>query len=167
MNNALSGNFMNNRLEPGDIRKGTVTSVEDFGAFVDTDGQEGLIPLLELSWRPFQHPSEILQSGQKVTVLVIDVNKERRSISFSLKALEPDPLLAFSREMLGESTRGRVTRLTPLGAFVEVADGLEGLLLSTPNSERGGQASLKAGDEIQVTVARVNVHNRRIALFQT
>ncbi|MEV4336360.1 S1 RNA-binding domain-containing protein [Streptomyces sp. NPDC049590] len=158
---------MNNRLEPGDIRKGTVTSVEDFGAYVDTDGHEGLIPLLELSWRPFRHPSEILQSGQKVTVLVIDVNKERGSISLSLKALEPDPLLAFSQEMLGESTRGRVTRLTPLGAFVEVADGLEGLLLPTPGSERGDQASLKSGDEIQVTVARVNVHNRRIALLES
>ncbi|MGW1603729.1 S1 RNA-binding domain-containing protein [Streptomyces eurythermus] len=156
---------MKNELEPGDIRKGTVTSVENFGAFVDLDGREGLISLLEISWNPFQHPSEILQSGQKVTVLVIGTDKERRSISLSLKALEPDPLLAFSREKLGESTHGRVTRLTPMGAFVEVADGLEGLLLPTPDTKGSGRGPLKAGDEVHVTIARVNVHNRRIALI--
>ncbi|MGZ4797034.1 MAG: S1 RNA-binding domain-containing protein, partial [Acidimicrobiia bacterium] len=117
--------FLTN-LKPGEIRPGVVSSVVNFGAFVDLGGMDGLVHVSELSWKHVDHPSSVVQVGDEVTVQVLDVDLSRERISLSLKATQQDPWQEFATgHQVGELVYGRVTKLVPFGAFVQVGDGIE------------------------------------------
>ncbi len=159
-----SGSFPDD-LERGQVRRGVVSSVARFGAFVDLGGFDGMISVINLSWTRFDHPAEIVRVGQEVVVTVLHVDSERGQVALSLKSLQPDPFLEFARTRLGSVLRGRVTKAVPIGVFVGVSGGVEGLL---PLSELtgGGRHALGetpgVGDELVVEVADVNVDGRRV-----
>src|ERR687896_724728 len=118
-----------NSLEEGMIVHGTVSNLVDFGAFVDLDGIDGLIHISELSWNHVDHPSEVVQVGEEVEVKVLEVDRDRERISLGLKQTRKDPWQEIvERVKVGEQIHGRVTKLVSFGAFVEVADGVEGLI---------------------------------------
>ncbi len=120
--------FLEN-LKPGEIRTGTVSSIVNFGAFVDLGGVDGLVHVSELSWRHVDHPSEVVQVGQEISVEVLDVDLTRERVSLSLKNTQEDPWRAFARQNHpGDVVQGTVTKLVPFGAFVKVAEGIEGLV---------------------------------------
>jgi small subunit ribosomal protein S1 len=159
--------FLEN-LQKGERRKGTVSSIVNFGAFVDLGGVDGLVHVSELSWKHVDHPSEVVAVGQEVEVEVLDVDLERERVSLSLKATQEDPWKEFERRYkAGEVIPGQVTKLVPFGAFVRVAQGIEGLVhiselshehIDTPESV------LSVGDEVQVKVVDVDVSRRRVSL---
>src|ERR1700752_3241149 len=118
-----------NQLQKGAIRKGVVSSIVNFGAFVDLGGVDGLVHVSELSWKHVDHPSEVVAVGQEVEVEVLDVDLERERVSLSLKATQEDPWKEFERtSTAGSVIGGPVTKLGPFGAFVRVAQGIEGLV---------------------------------------
>ena len=120
--------FLDN-LKPGEIRKGVVSSVVSFGAFVDLGGMDGLVHVSELSWKHVDHPGSVVQVGDEITVQVLEVDRDRERISLSLKATQQDPWQEFaSTHRVGELVYGRVTKLVPFGAFVQVGEGIEGLV---------------------------------------
>ena len=124
-------------LQKGERRKGTVSSIVNFGAFVDLGGVDGLVHVSELSWKHVDHPSEVVQVGQEVEVEVLDVDLERERVSLSLKATQEDPWKEFERKYsAGEIIDGQVTKLVPFGAFVRVAAGIEGLVHISEISEQ-------------------------------
>ena len=116
-------------LKPGDVRTGVVSSVVSFGAFVDLGGMDGLIHVSELSWKHVDHPGSVVSVGDEVSVKVLDVDHDRERISLSLKATQQDPWQEFAgSHRVGELVYGRVTKLVPFGGFVQVGDGIEGLV---------------------------------------
>ena len=120
--------FLEN-LKIGEVRRGTVSSVVNFGAFVDLGGMDGLVHVSELSWKHVDHPSSVVQVGDEIDVQVLEVDLDRERISLSLKATQQDPWQEFaSNHRVGELVYGRVTKLVPFGAFVQVGDGIEGLV---------------------------------------
>ncbi len=155
-------------LQKGERRKGTVSSIVNFGAFVDLGGVDGLVHVSELSWRHVDHPSEVVQVGQEVEVEVLDVDLERERVSLSLKATQEDPWKEFERKYsAGEIIDGQVTKLVPFGAFVRVAAGIEGLVHISEISEQHietPESVLSVGDEVRVKVIEVDVPRRRISL---
>jgi len=155
-------------LQKGERRKGTVSSIVNFGAFVDLGGVDGLVHVSELSWKHVDHPSEVVQVGQEVEVGVLDVDLERERVSLSLKATQEDPWKEFERKYsAGEIIDGQVTKLVPFGAFVRVAAGIEGLVHISEISEQHietPESVLQVGDEVRVKVIEVDVPRRRISL---
>ncbi len=155
-------------LQKGERRKGTVSSIVNFGAFVDLGGVDGLVHVSELSWKHVDHPSEVAQVGQEVEVEVLDVDLERERVSLSLKATQEDPWKEFERKYsAGEIIDGQVTKLVPFGAFVRVAAGIEGLVHISEISEQHietPESVLSVGDEVRVKVIEVDVPRRRISL---
>jgi small subunit ribosomal protein S1 len=155
-------------LQKGERRKGTVSSIVNFGAFVDLGGVDGLVHVSELSWKHVDHPSEVVQVGQEVEVEVLDVDLERERVSLSLKATQEDPWKEFERKYsAGEIIDGQVTKLVPFGAFVRVAAGIEGLVHISEISEQHietPESVLSVGDEVRVKVIEVEVPRRRISL---
>jgi small subunit ribosomal protein S1 len=155
-------------LQKGERRKGTVSSIVNFGAFVDLGGVDGLVHVSELSWKHVDHPSEVVQVGQEVEVEVLDVDLERERVSLSLKATQEDPWKEFERKYsAGEIIDGQVTKLVPFGAFVRVAAGIEGLVHISEISEQHietPESVLQVGDEVRVKVIEVDVPRRRISL---
>ena len=155
-------------LLKGERRKGTVSSIVNFGAFVDLGGVDGLVHVSELSWKHVDHPSEVIQVGQEVEVEVLDVDLERERVSLSLKATQEDPWKEFERKYAaGEIIEGQVTKLVPFGAFVRVAAGIEGLVHISELSEQhveSPEAVLTVGDRVHVKVIEVDVPRRRISL---
>src|SRR5215210_451986 len=116
--------FLEN-LKPGEVRSGVVSSVVNFGAFVDLGGMDGLIHVSELSWKHVDHPGSVVAVGDEITVQVLEVDLDRERISLSLKATQQDPWQEFaSAHKVGELVYGRVTKLVPFGAFVQVGDGI-------------------------------------------
>ena len=116
-------------LKPGEIRKGIVSSVVNFGAFVDLGGMDGLVHVSELSWKHVDHPSSVVTVGDEIEVQVLEVDLDRERISLSLKATQQDPWQEFANaHRVGELVYGRVTKLVPFGAFVQVGEGIEGLV---------------------------------------
>ncbi len=155
-------------LQKGERRKGTVSSIVNFGAFVDLGGVDGLVHVSELSWKHVDHPSEVVAVGQEVEVEVLDVDLERERVSLSLKATQEDPWKEFERKYrAGEVITGQVTKIVPFGAFVRVAQGIEGLVhiseLSTAHVESPEQV-VNVGDTVRVKVIDVDVPRRRISL---
>jgi small subunit ribosomal protein S1 len=156
-------------LKKGERRKGTVSSIVNFGAFVDIGGGvDGLVHVSELSWKHVDHPSEVVSVGQEVDVEVLDVDLDRERVSLSLKATQEDPWREFERKyQTGEVINGQVTKLVPFGAFVRVAEGIEGLVhiseLSTQHVESPEQV-LSVGQAVRVKVVDVDVMRRRISL---
>jgi small subunit ribosomal protein S1 len=155
-------------LQKGERRKGTVSSIVNFGAFVDLGGVDGLVHVSELSWKHVDHPSEVVQVGQEVEVEVLDVDLERERVSLSLKATQEDPWKEFERKYsAGEIIDGQVTKLVPFGAFVRVAQGIEGLVHISEISDQhieSPESVLSVGDEVRVKVIEVDVPRRRISL---
>jgi small subunit ribosomal protein S1 len=159
--------FLEN-LKKGERRKGTVSSIVNFGAFVDLGGVDGLVHVSELSWKHVDHPSEVVSVGQEVEVQVLDVELDRERVSLSLKATQEDPWKEFERKhKAGEVIAGQVTKLVPFGAFVRVAQGIEGLVhiseLSHEHVE-SPESVVSVGQEVQVKVVDVDVSRRRISL---
>src|SRR5699024_714477 len=116
-------------LQKGQVREGAVSSIANFGAFVDLGGVDGLVHVSELSWRHIDHPSEVVEVGAEVSAQVLDVDFDRELVSLSLKATHEDPWQLVARtHALGEVVPGKVTKLVPFGAFVRVEDGIEGLV---------------------------------------
>jgi small subunit ribosomal protein S1 len=155
-------------LTKGERRKGTVSSIVNFGAFVDLGGVDGLVHVSELSWKHVDHPSEVVAVGQEVEVEVLDVDLERERVSLSLKATQEDPWKEFERRSTaGEVIDGQVTKLVPFGAFVRVAPGIEGLVhISELSHEHVDtpESVLSVGDEVRVKVIDVEVSRRRVSL---
>ncbi len=155
-------------LQKGERRKGTVSSIVNFGAFVDLGGVDGLVHVSELSWKHVDHPQEVVTVGQEVEVEVLDVDLERERVSLSLKATQEDPWKEFERtSKAGAIIAGQVTKLVPFGAFVRVAQGIEGLVhISEISHEHVDtpESVLSVGDEVQVKVIDVDVSRRRVSL---
>ncbi len=155
-------------LQKGERRKGTVSSIVNFGAFVDLGGVDGLVHVSELSWKHVDHPGEVVAVGQEVEVEVLDVDLERERVSLSLKATQEDPWKEFERtSTAGSVIGGQVTKLVPFGAFIRVAPGIEGLVhISELSHEHVDtpESVLSVGDEVQVKVIDVDVTRRRVSL---
>ena len=155
-------------LQKNEIRKGVVSSIVNFGAFVDLGGVDGLVHVSELSWQHIDHPSEVVEVGDEVQVEVLDVDLERERVSLSLKATQEDPWNKFAREHgVGEIVDGEVTKLVPFGAFVKVADGIEGLIHISELADRHvevPEAVVNVGDQVEVKVIDVDTQRRRISL---
>jgi small subunit ribosomal protein S1 len=160
-------NFLTQLLK-GQVRKGVVSSIVNFGAFVDLGGVDGLVHVSELSWKHIDHPSEVVEVGQEVTVEVLDVDMDRERVSLSLKATQEDPWQAFARtHAIGQVVPGRVTKLVPFGSFVRVAEGIEGLVHISELAERHVEIPeqvVNVGDEIYVKVIDIDLERRRISL---
>ncbi|MGO1840029.1 MAG: S1 RNA-binding domain-containing protein, partial [Candidatus Microbacterium stercoravium] len=155
-------------LHKGQVRKGQVSSIVNFGAFVDLGGVDGLVHVSELSWKHIDHASEVVEVGQEVTVEVLEVDLDRERVSLSLKATQEDPWQVFARtHQIGQITPGKVTKLVPFGAFVRVADGIEGLVhiseLSHKHVEMAEQV-VSVGEELFVRVIDIDLDRRRISL---
>ncbi|WP_028846570.1 MULTISPECIES: 30S ribosomal protein S1 [Thermocrispum] len=159
--------FLNN-LAKGQVRKGVVSSIVNFGAFVDLGGVDGLVHVSELSWKHIDHPSEVVQVGDEVTVEVLDVDMERERVSLSLKATQEDPWRQFARtHAIGQIVPGKVTKLVPFGAFVRVEDGIEGLVHISELAERHVDLPdqvVQVGTEVMVKVIDIDLERRRISL---
>src|SRR6266702_1280568 len=157
-----------NKLAKGQVRTGVVSSIVNFGAFVDLGGVDGLVHVSELSWKHIDHPSEVVEVGQEVEVEVLDVDLERERVSLSLKATQEDPWRQFARShQIGELIPGRVTKLVPFGAFVRVDDGIEGLVHISELAERHvdiPEQVVSVGEEITVKVIDIDLDRRRISL---
>jgi small subunit ribosomal protein S1 len=159
--------FLDN-LRPGEVRKGVVSSVVNFGAFVDLGGMDGLIHVSELSWKHVDHPNQVVQVGDEVTVQVLEVDLDRERISLSLKATQQDPWQEFaSNHRVGELVYGRVTKLVPFGAFVQVGEGIEGLVHISEMAAHHVEAPeqvVTPGEELWVKIIDIDLERRRISL---
>jgi ribosomal protein S1/(E)-4-hydroxy-3-methyl-but-2-enyl pyrophosphate reductase len=155
-------------IEPGEIRKGTVRHLTNFGAFVDLGGVDGLLHISELSWGRVKHPSEVVQEGDEVDVYVISVDKDNKRISLSLKQAQTNPWSTVDeRYQVGEIITGTIVRLVSFGAFVEIEPGVEGLVhISRLSDHRVGKPEdvVTVGQEIQVKVLEINKQDQRISL---
>ena len=155
-------------LQKGQVRSGVVSSIVNFGAFVDLGGVDGLVHVSELSWKHIDHPSEVVEVGTEVTVEVLDVDFDRERVSLSLKATQEDPWQAFARtHAIGQVVPGKVTKLVPFGAFVRVEDGIEGLVHISELAQRHIEVPeqvAKVGDEVFVKVIDIDLERRRISL---
>ena len=156
-------------LRKGERRRGVVSSIVNFGAFVDIGGGvDGLVHVSELSWKHVDHPSEVASVGQEVDVDVLDVDLERERVSLSLKATQEDPWREFERKhQTGEVIDGQVTKLVPFGAFVRVGEGIEGLVHISELSEQHVESPeqvVQVGEQVRVKVVDVDVPRRRISL---
>jgi small subunit ribosomal protein S1 len=159
--------FLEN-LKPGEIRKGTVSSVVNFGAFVDLGGMDGLVHVSELSWKHVDHPASVVQVGDEIEVQVLEVDLDRERISLSLKATQQDPWQEFANNhRVGELVYGRVTKLVPFGAFVQVGEGIEGLVhiseMAAHHVELPEQV-VTPGEELWVKIIDLDLQRRRISL---
>jgi small subunit ribosomal protein S1 len=155
-------------LEKGEVRTGTVSSIVNFGAFVDLGGVDGLVHVSELSWKHVDHPSEVVEVGQEVRVEVLDVDLERERVSLSLKATQEDPWRQFAREhSVGDVVEGRVTKLVPFGAFVELDEAIEGLVHISELAEHHvekAEDEVRVHDSIEVKIIDIDLERRRISL---
>ena len=159
--------FLDN-LKPGERRKGVVSSVVNFGAFVDLGGMDGLVHVSELSWKHVDHPSSVVTVGDEIEIEVLEVDLDRERISLSLKATQQDPWQEFAGgHRVGELVYGRVTKLVPFGAFVQVGDSIEGLVhiseMSAHHVELPEQV-VTPGEELWVKIIDIDLQRRRISL---
>ena len=155
-------------LNVGDIVEGTISNIVDFGAFVDLDGIDGLIHISELSWTHINHPSEVLQVNQKVKVKVLDIDRDRQRISLGLKQTQEDPWQKIvARHKVGDVVEGRVTKIVAFGAFVEIYEGIEGLVhiseLANRHVERPDEV-VSVGQQVSVKIIEVDSERRRLSL---
>lgn len=155
-------------LQKGMRLKGNVSSIVDFGAFVDLGGIDGLVHISELSWNHVNHPSEVVKVGQEVEVEVLDVDLSRERISLGLKQTQEDPWRTLVKNFpVGAIIEGKVTKLVPFGAFIELGDGIEGLVhISEMAKAHVNQPSqvCKVGDVVHVKVMDIDLDRRRISL---
>jgi small subunit ribosomal protein S1 len=155
-------------LQEGEIRTGRVTSLADFGAFVNINGADGLVHLSELSWERVQHSSEVLEVGQEVTVKIISIDREKKRIGLSLRALTEDPWAKrIEKFQVGQLVEGEITRLTKFGAFARLEGDVEGLIHISEISEtriEHPKEKLKEGEKLTLRIIRIDSDQRRIGL---
>ena len=156
-------------LQKGEVKKGRVKNITDFGAFIDLDGIDGLLHITDMSWGRIKHPSEMLKVGQELEVMVLDIDRDRERISLGLKQTQQNPWSNILDQFpVGARVSGKVVNLAAYGAFIEIAPGIEGLVHISEFSwtKRVARASdmLAMGDEVQVVVLSVDVENQKIAL---
>ena len=155
------------QVEVGQIVKGEVVRITDFGAFVNVGGVDCLLPLSQISWKWVEHPTDLLKVGQEINVEIIDIDLNKQRISLSLKNTEPDPWIQAEEELKeGDIKEGVVTRIKPFGAFVEVIPGVEALLPQSALSEYQNQTNsiLNTGDKISTKIVKFNPKDKRISL---
>lgn len=156
-------------MKEGSIVKGVVKNITDYGAFIDLGGMDGLLHITDMSWGRVKHPSEILNVGDEIDVKVLKFDNEKERVSLGLKQLKADPWESVAAEFTsGKKVRGKVVSLTDYGAFVELAEGIEGLIhvseMSWTKRVKHPSQMLKVGDEVDVQVLEIDSANRRISL---
>ncbi|MGI9097695.1 MAG: 30S ribosomal protein S1, partial [Solirubrobacteraceae bacterium] len=156
------------RLQPGLIVEGQISNIVDFGAFVDLNGIDGLIHISELSWSHVNHPSEILSIGDTVAVKVLDIDRERQRISLGLKQTQEDPWQrVVDTYNVGDELEGTVTKVVTFGAFVEILDGVEGLVHISelaPHHVENPREIVAPGDDVKVKILEIDSERRRLSL---
>jgi len=156
-------------VKPGDTRRGQVKNITDYGAFVDLDGLDGLLHITDMSWGRIQHPSEMVKQGEEIEVMVIEIDRDRERVSLGLKQLQDNPWERIEEKYpIGSTVSGKVVNLVPYGAFVEIEEGVEGLVHVTELSwtKRISKPSevLKIGDEIDAVVLGIQKEEQKISL---
>jgi small subunit ribosomal protein S1 len=155
-------------LQRGDVLKGTVTSIADFGAFVDLGGADGLIHLSELAWHRVGHPSEVLKVGQQVEVYVMNVDPEKKRIGLSLRRMTPEPWSVVADQyVVGQIVTAQITRLMAFGAFAKIDNTIEGLIHISEMADyriSHPKEIVQEGDEVEVRIIKVDPQNRRVGL---
>ena len=156
------------RLQPGQVVEGTISNIVDFGAFVDLDGIDGLIHISELSWSHVNHPSEILNIGDTVSVKVLDIDRQRQRISLGLKQTQEDPWQrVVDTYNIGDELEGTVTKVVTFGAFVEILDGVEGLVHISELAQHhveNPREIIQPGDPVRVKILEIDSERRRLSL---
>jgi small subunit ribosomal protein S1 len=156
------------RLQPGQVVEGKISNIVDFGAFVDLDGIDGLIHISELSWSHVNHPSEILSIGDTVSVKVLDIDRDRQRISLGLKQTQEDPWQrVVDTYNIGDELEGNVTKVVTFGAFVEILDGVEGLVHISELAQHhveNPREIIQPGDPVRVKILEIDSERRRLSL---
>ena len=153
-------------LKPGEVRKGVVSNLANFGAFVDLGGADGLVHISQLAWSRVNHPSEVLHVGQEVEVQVLSVDKDKKKIALSIKRAEVDPWTTVEQRYTpGQIVTGVVTKIAPFGAFARIEDGIEGLIhLSELTPGVDPKTILHEGAQLQLRILRIDAERRRLGL---
>ena len=158
-------------LQVGEIRKGRVKRVVDYGAFVDLGGIDGLVHISDLSWNHVKHPSDIVNAGDEVEVLVKNFDPETKRISLSIKDTMPDPWFAkVEKYTVGSYVVGKIVKLTDFGAFMQLEEGVDGLIRMRELSEKHivkADEVVKVGDDVKVKIIHIDKENKKIALSIT
>ena len=157
------------KLQPGQVRKGIVKNITDFGAFIDLDGMDGLLHITDMSWGRIGHPSELLKQGEEIEVMIIDINREKERVSLGLKQTKNNPWDNIDHKFpVGSKIHGKVVNLVPYGAFIELEPGVEGLVHITEMSwtKRINKPSelLKVGQELDAVVLGIQKDEQKISL---
>ena len=157
------------KLEKGQVLEGTVKNITSYGVFIDLGGVDGLIHITDLSWGRVNHPNEIVQLDQKLNVVILDFDDEKKRIALGLKQLTPHPWDALSAELkVGDTVKGKVVVMADYGAFVEIAPGVEGLIhvseMSWSQHLRSAQDFMKVGDEVEAVVLTLDREERKMSL---
>ena len=156
------------RLQPGQVVEGSISNIVDFGAFVDLDGIDGLIHISELSWSHVNHPSEILSIGQTVPVKVLDIDRDRQRISLGLKQTQEDPWQrVVDTYSVSDELEGRVTKVVSFGAFVEILEGVEGLVHISELAQyhvENPREVVAQDDTVKVRILEIDTERRRLSL---
>jgi len=157
------------KLQPGQVRKGIVKNITDFGAFIDLDGMDGLLHITDMSWGRIGHPSEMLKQGEEIEVMIIDINREKERVSLGLKQTKNNPWDNIDHKFpVGSKIHGKVVNLVPYGAFIELEPGVEGLVHITEMSwtKRISKPSelLKVGQELDAVVLGIQQEEQKISL---
>ena len=157
------------KLEKGQILEGTVKNITSYGVFIDLGGVDGLIHITDLSWGRVNHPEEVVQLDQKLNVVILDFDDEKKRIALGLKQLQPHPWDALAAELkVGDKVKGKVVVMADYGAFVEVAPGVEGLIhvseMSWSQHLRSAQDFLKVGDEVEAVILTLDREERKMSL---
>lgn len=155
-------------LKVGEIKEGVISSLVPFGAFVDLGGMDGLVHVSELSWKHIDSPGQVVKVGDEVKVKVLEVDLERERISLSLKATERDPWTEFAEgHQIGELVYGRVSKVVPFGSFIQIGDGIEGLVHISEMAEHhveNAEQVVQPGEELWVKIIEIDLERRRISL---
>ncbi len=156
-------------IQVGDLRPGTVKNITDFGAFIDLNGIDGLLHITDITWKRISHPSEVLAIGDKVEVVILDFDREKERVSLGLKQKTPDPWQKVEEKYpVGSKVRGKVVNLMPYGAFLELEEGIEGLIhiseLSWSKRVTNPAEILKVSDVVDAMVLNIDKDQRRISL---
>ena len=154
---------------PGDTRRGQVKNITDYGAFVDLDGLDGLLHITDMSWGRINHPSEMLKQGEEIEVMIIEIDRERERVSLGLKQLADNPWERIEERFpIGSTVKGKVVNLVPYGAFIEIQEGVEGLVHVTELSwtKRISKPSevLRIGEEVEAVVLGIQKEEQKISL---
>ena len=157
------------KIKPGETRRGMVKNITDYGAFIDLDGLDGLLHITDMSWGRVSHPSEMVKTGEEITVCIIDIDQNRERVSLGLKQLSSNPWDEIERKFpINAKVRGKVVNLVPYGAFIELEEGVEGLVHVTEMSwtKRITKPSevLSVGDEVDAVVLGIQKDDQKISL---